>query len=83
MDAYQRTRGALRFLAACLHALKVGGGAKPLLGPGDINLSDGDVRNAMLKDLDPTQGYDAVIKSDIAGPNARRANDENAFLEPA
>lgn len=71
LDAYQRTRGALRFLAAGLHALKTRGGARAVLGLGDINLSDGDVRNAMLKDLDPTQSYDPVIKSDIAGPNAR------------
>ncbi|MBN2133793.1 MAG: ATP-binding protein [Sedimentisphaerales bacterium] len=85
IDAYQRTRGALRFLAACLHALKAGGGAKAMLGPGDINLSDGDVRNAMLKDLDPTQAYDPVIKSDITGANARakRIDDRWAKETPA
>ena len=85
VDDFQRTRGSLRFLAACLHALKKNGGAKPLLGPGDINLADGDVRNAMLKDLDPTQAYDPVIKSDIAGPNARakRIDDRYAKQTPA
>ncbi len=85
VDGFQRTRGALRFLAACLHALKEKGGAKPLLGPGDINLADGDVRNAMLKDLDPTQAYDPVIKSDIVGPNARakKIDDRMAKETPA
>ena len=82
---FQRTRGALRFLASCLHSLKAKGGAKPLLGPGDIDVADGDVRNAMLKDLDPTQAYDPVIKSDIAGPNARakRIDDRMAKETPA
>ena len=47
VDGFQRTRGALRFLACCLHALKKKGGAKPLLGPGDIPLSDADVARAM------------------------------------
>jgi len=56
-----------------------------MLGPGDINLSDGDVRNAMLKDLDPTQAYDPVIKSDITGANARakRIDDRWAKETPA
>jgi hypothetical protein len=80
---YQRTRGALRFLASCLHALKTKGGAKPLLGPGDISLADGDVRNAMLKDLDPTQSYDPVIKSDIAGPNARAKKIDDRLAKEA
>src|SRR5205814_8618847 len=36
VDGFQRTRGALRFLATCLHALKKNGGAKPVLGPAEI-----------------------------------------------
>ena len=32
VDGFQRTRGALRFLATCLHALKKHGGAKASLG---------------------------------------------------
>jgi len=85
VDGYQRTRGALRFLATTLRAAKAGKSAKPLLGPGEIDLSDADVRNAMLKDLDPTQAYDAVIKSDIVGPNARakRIDDRLGAQVPA
>lgn len=68
---YQRTRGALRFLATCMHSLKAHGGARALLGPGDIPLGDADVRRAMLKDLAPQQEYEPVIGSDIVGPNAK------------
>jgi len=71
VDAFQRTRGALRFLASCMHSLKKNGGAKPLLGPGDIPLKDADVRMKMLKELGAQNDYDPVITADIEGPNAR------------
>ena len=69
VDAFQRTRGALRFLAACLHALKRNGSARPLLGPGDVPL--GDVRVKLLKELGAQNDYDPVLTADITGPNAR------------
>jgi len=71
VDAFQRTRGALRFLASCLHSIKKNGGAQPLLGPGDVPLCDVDVRVKMLKELGVQNDYDPVITSDIDGPNAR------------
>ncbi|MCE9554597.1 MAG: DUF499 domain-containing protein [Planctomycetes bacterium] len=71
VDGFQRTRGALRFLAMCLHALKTRGGARAILGPAEIPLSDAEVARAMLKDLDPKQDYAPVITHDLAGPNAR------------
>jgi len=71
IDAFQRTRGALRFLASCMHSLKKNGGAGPLLGPGDVPLKDVDVRVKMLKELGVQNDYDPVIIADIEGPNAR------------
>jgi len=71
VDGYQRTRGALRFLATCLHSLKTKGGAKPLLGPAEVPLADPEVARAMLKDLDPRQDYAPVLTHDLVGPNAR------------
>jgi len=71
LDAFQRTRGSLRFLASCLHSLKKNGGAQPLLGPADVPLRDVDVRVKMLKELGAQNDYDAVITADIEGPNAR------------
>ncbi len=85
VDGFQRTRGALRFLASCLHALKERGGAKPILGPADIPINDAEVVRAMLKDLDPRQDYSPVLKHDLVGPSARakRIDDRLAKETPA
>lgn len=71
VEAFQRTRGALRFLASCLYSLKKEGGARTLLGPAEIPLKDVGVRIKMLKDLGAHNDYDPVITADIEGPNAR------------
>jgi uncharacterized protein len=71
VEAFQRTRGSLRFLASCLYALKNNGGARALLGPAEIPLKNVDVRIKMLKDLGAQNDYDPVITADIEGPNAR------------
>ncbi|MGD0816452.1 MAG: DUF499 domain-containing protein [Verrucomicrobiota bacterium] len=71
VDPFQRTRGSLRFLASCLHALKQDGGARALLGPAEIPLKNVEVRVKMLKELGVQNDYDAVISADIEGPSAR------------
>lgn len=71
VDSFQRTRGALRFLASCLFSLKKNGGAQPLLGPGEVPLKDTEVRIKLLKELGVQNDYDPVITADIDGPNAR------------
>jgi hypothetical protein len=85
VDAFQRTRGALRFLASCLHSLKKSGGAKALLGPGDVPVRDVDVRVKLLKELGVQNDYDPVIAADIDGPNARakRIDDRMSRETPA
>lgn len=85
LDAFQRTRGALRFLASSLHSAKKRGGARPLLGPGEVPLSDPDVRMKLLKELGAQNDYDAVIQADIQGPNARarRVDERLASETPA
>jgi hypothetical protein len=85
VDGFQRTRGALRFLASCLHSLKKKGGARPVLGPSEIPIGDADVLRAMLKDLDPRQDYSPAITHDLVGPNARtrRIDDRLAKETPA
>ncbi|MCI0534235.1 MAG: ATP-binding protein [Verrucomicrobiales bacterium] len=71
VDQFQRTRGALKFLSSCLHALKRDGGARALLGPAEIPLKNVEVRVKMLKELGVQNDYDAVIAADIEGPSAR------------
>jgi hypothetical protein len=68
---FQRTRGALRFLAVCLHALKREGRAGPLLGPGDIPIEDGDVAQAFFTEVGQREPFKAVLQRDFLGPNAR------------
>lgn len=85
VDAFQRTRGSLRFLASCMHSLKKNGGARALLGPGEVSVKDVDVRVKMLKELGVQNDYDPVITADIDGPNARakRIDDRLARETPA
>jgi hypothetical protein len=71
VEQFQRTRGALKFLSSCLHALKHDGGARALLGPGEIPLKNVEVRLKMLKELGAQNDYDAVISADIEGSGAR------------
>ena len=82
IDAFQRTRGALRFLATALHSLKKSGGARPLLGPADLPLRDPAVRRRLIQEVGARNDYDAVIQADIDGPNARsRRIDERLAAE--
>jgi len=70
MPEYQRTRGALRFLAACLRAHHKAGKSGVVLGPGDVMLADQEVRRALIKELGLMNRFDAVIQSDLVGPNS-------------
>jgi hypothetical protein len=71
LPEYQRTRGALRFLAACLRAQHKAGKSGLVLGPGDVLLNDPEVRRACVKELSLMNRYDAVFQADLVGPNSR------------
>lgn len=81
---FQRTRGALRFLAVCLHVLKRENRAGPLLGPGDIPLDDPDVAQAFFTEVGQREPFKAVLQRDFLGPNARiaRIDDRLAREQP-
>jgi hypothetical protein len=68
---YQRTRGALRFLAACLRAQHKAGKSNGLLTPADVMLTDHDVRRALIKELALLNRFDAVFEADLTGTSAR------------
>ncbi|HKZ03311.1 MAG TPA: DUF499 domain-containing protein, partial [Pyrinomonadaceae bacterium] len=82
---FQRTRGALRFLATCLRTAKKQGPQRPLLGPADIPLHNADVRNALYKELGLHNEYDAIFTEDLVGQNARvkRIDERLAKESPA
>lgn len=72
LPSYQRTRGALQFLARVVHALW--GGARPpqpLIGPGDVPLEDEHVRGAFFSQVGERERYSSVLSADITGPGAR------------
>lgn len=73
LPSYQRTRGALQFLATVVHALWHDERAKgALIGPGDAPLGDEHVRGAFFSQIgQPREQYMSVINADVAGGQAR------------
>jgi len=82
---FQRTRGALRFLAACLRATHREGRSRAVLGPGDVPIYDAEVRLAFFKEVGQQADYQAVLEHDLIGANARarRIDDRRAKESPS
>lgn len=82
---FQRTRGALRFLAACLRACHRDGKSRAVLGPGDVPMHDAEVRLAFFKEVGQQADFQAVLEHDLVGANARarRVDDRRAKEVPA
>lgn len=72
LPSYQRTRGALQFLARVVHALWNGARTpQPLIGPGDVPLEDEHVRGAFFSQVGQREQYTSVLSRDISGAEAR------------
>jgi hypothetical protein len=79
---FQRTRGALRFLAACLRACHREGKSRAVMGPGDVPIHDAEVRLAFFKEVGQQADFQAVFEHDLIGANARaRRIDERRAKE--
>lgn len=79
---FQRTRGALRFLAACLRACHREGRSRAVLGPGDVPMHDSEVIGAFFKEVGQREDMRAVLEHDLTGANARaRQIDERRAKE--
>jgi hypothetical protein len=73
LPSYQRTRGALQFLATAVHALwsrRTSQKPQALIGPGDVDLSDGPVRAAFFEQVGEATQYAAVVQADFLRANA-------------
>lgn len=68
---FQRTRGAIRLLAACMHSVWEHGTAKALLGPGNVPIEDRNVLHAFFTEVGSREAYQPVLTADLLGPNAR------------
>ena len=79
---FQRTRGALRFLASCLRAAHRAGRSRLLLGTGEVAMNDNDVRLAFFKEVGQREDFQACMEHDFTGANARtRRIDERRARE--
>ena len=79
---FQRTRGALRFLASCLRAAHRAGTSRALLGPGDVPIQESDVRLAFFKEVGQREDFQACLEHDFVGANSRtRRIDERRARE--
>jgi hypothetical protein len=79
---FQRTRGALRFLAVCLRTAHAAGTSRAVLGPGDVPLHDPAVRLAFFKEVGQQSDFQACLEHDFVGANARaRRIDERRAKE--
>ncbi|MEU6158838.1 DUF499 domain-containing protein [Streptomyces sp. NPDC047130] len=73
LPSYQRTRGALQFLAAVVHALWRSGASSPLIGPGDIDFTDEASRGAFFSQVGERERFTSVLSSDITSAGAGSA----------
>jgi hypothetical protein len=79
---FQRTRGALRFLATCLRSAHAAGTSRAVLGPGDVPIHDPRVRLAFFKEVGQQADFQACLEHDFVGANARaRRIDERRAKE--
>ncbi|MEJ7894716.1 MAG: DUF499 domain-containing protein [Solirubrobacteraceae bacterium] len=73
LPTYQRTRGALQFLATVVHALWANRSERepqPLIGPGDVDLSDEGSRLTFLEQVGATNQYASVVQADFLATDA-------------
>ncbi|MEU5435433.1 DUF499 domain-containing protein [Streptomyces sp. NPDC020719] len=77
--SYQRTRGALQFLAAVVHALWKSGAKSPLIGPGDVDFDDEATRGAFFSQVGERERYTSVLASDVTSDGAGSAKVDRAL----
>lgn len=82
---FQRTRGALRFLAVCLRTAHTAGTSRALLGPCDVPIHDQAVRLAFFKEVGQQSDFQACLEHDLVGATARarRIDEQRAKEFPA
>src|SRR5258706_10391148 len=68
LPSYQRTRGALQFLASVVYDLwQHGRDLQPLISPGDVPLEMDNTRNAFFTQVGQRQNYNSVMDADLTG----------------
>jgi hypothetical protein len=71
LASYQKTRGALQFLATVVHALWSGEGrAGALIGPGDVDFAHEGTRSTFFEQIGEERQYRAVVEADFLAEDA-------------
>lgn len=73
LPSYQRTRGALQFLASVTHALWHSGDGSALIGPSEVDLADGPTRSAFFSQVGERERYQSVVEGDIVSDGSGAA----------
>ena len=71
LPSYQRTRGALQFLARVVYALHQTGDTSLLISPANIPFQDEGVRGAFFSQVGERERFASVIDADIVGRKAK------------
>lgn len=73
LPSYQRTRGALQFLACVINDLWRRGDDSALIGPGEVNLADQAARGAFFTQVGERERFQSVLDADITSDGAGAA----------
>ncbi|HEY9807902.1 MAG TPA: DUF499 domain-containing protein [Halomicronema sp.] len=71
LPSYQRTRGALQFLASMVYALREKNDRSWLISPGNVLFDHEAVRSAFFTQVGERDNYSAVIAADLIGRKAK------------
>ena len=83
LPSYQRTRGALQFLARVVYALRQAGDTSLLIGPGNIPFDDEGVRGAFFSQVGERERFSSVIAADLIGRKAKVKAVDNRIAQDA
>lgn len=83
LPSYQRTRGALQFLARVVYALRQAKDTSLLIGPGNIPFDDEGVRGAFFSQVGERERFSSVISSDLIGRKAKVKAIDNRIAQDA
>lgn len=71
LPSYQRTRGALQFLARTIYALRQENDTSLLITPANIPFHDEGVRGAFFSQVGERERFTSVIEADLIGRKAK------------
>ena len=83
LPSYQRTRGALQFLAATTHALWEAKDNSWLITPGSIPFDNDVAKNAFFSQVGAREAYDSVLSVDLTGRKAKVKTVDNRIAADA